>query len=123
MHVALTNEARSHPSALNSVEDWHLVSCLHAIGCAFVIQKTSDAELNELISAVDERKEIFPLLSATRLLAALKSLDRKVFMEEVADMHGEINRDWYRKTTENVIAALKEASSAKSDLTIGYWGS
>src|SRR5689334_2670630 len=106
MHVALTNEARARPSPLTSVKDYDLVSRLHAIGCVFVLQKKSDAELNELIAAVEERKESFPVNSATCLLAALKGLDWKVFMEEIADMHGKINRDWYRKTTEDVIAAL-----------------
>ena len=123
MHVALTNEARTRPSPLNSVEDWHLISCLHAIGCAFILQKTSDAELNELIAAVEDRKDSFPVSSATRLLKALKGLDWKAYIEEVADIHGEANRDWFRKTSEKVIGALEETATEKRDLTMAYWGS
>ena len=123
MHVTLTKEARDRPSPLNSVEDWHLVSCLHSIGCAFILQDTSDADLNELIAAVEGRKDGFPLSSATRLLKALKGLDWKVYIEEVADMHGEINRDRFRRTTEQVIGALSQAVKDNRDLTIGYWGS
>jgi hypothetical protein len=122
MLIALTRQARNRPSALNTIEQWHLISCLHAIGCVFVIQNTSDIELNELIVAIKTQSKCFPLRSSNKLLDALKRLDWATFMEEVAEMHGEINRDWFRKTTEHLIAALREAVNENRDLDCDYIG-
>jgi hypothetical protein len=119
-HIALNRAGCTRPSALNCIEQAHLMSCLHALGCTFVLQHTSGDELDALIAAIENRVELLPHASAEALSRQLKSLDWQLFMEEVADMHGEPSRGYYRETTAYLVDALQEAVREKRDLTIRF---
>jgi hypothetical protein len=119
-HVAMTDKGCALPSPLNVEWNWHVASCLHAIGATFAWQSIDDAELNALIDAIENELAEFPLETARSLLRRLKRLDWRAFIADVADMHGDMARGWYRKTALWVIEGLTEAVGRNQARHIRY---
>ena len=113
-----------------------LVSALHAIACAAIVDKTGGADNADVLEAFVRGKHTFSdvpaCLRESGVVSCMKAevarqfgdwidaVDRNILIEEIRDMHGEDAVETYLAVTEDLRGTLKTATSVH-DCDVSSW--